>query len=362
MYMKYIISLILICISPCIVSAYQDFFHTITFCIGEIPQSDITKPLGVEYDPNDVIGTYTADMSTVRIDDLVDTDYKRRIAYMYDRVSLPPYSKIDVLYYWNNIAQSEKYVPVARILLSRSLFNKGDLTNLVHSNMRQIEVGGWFTGDTCSYIDGVNKCRYGKYLESYQLWYLFWKSQEGIPAAGLTMNPPFVLEKKEMEILDESRVILKIKVKNTGPYYLSSVKYSHEDFEYTRDFAKNESYTYEYEIGYEKYKNSYKFGFALIDSPTIVSECVVTGGNWDEWTQVESISSYSLIDNQWIHGAQVQPGYESFCITRIPFKMSTEEIIITPDIDIFNLNTLPITSKSIYVLIKEWLIDKLKVL
>ena len=360
--MKYFISLILLCVSPYIVYAQQDFFHTTTYSIDRLPENTIEKPSSVEYDPNDVFGTYSTDLNTIGIDDLVDTDYKRRIAYRYDRLSLPPYSTFDIYYYWNNTAQFERYVPVARILLSRSLFNKGDITNLAYSNMQQIEVGGWFTGTTCSDIEGLQRCRYGKYLEVYNLWYLFWKANEGLPAVNMTMMPPFVIEDREMDIVDGNRAILRVTIKNTGPYYLSAVKYSHNGYEHTRDFAKNESYTYEYEIGYEKYKNSYKFGFAVIDSPTIVSECVVTGGNWGEWGQVESISSYTLIDEQWIHSAQVQPGYESFCITRIPFKISTEEIIITPDIDIFNINTLPITYKSMYVLIKEWLIDKLKVL
>jgi hypothetical protein len=107
---------------------------------------------------------------------------------------------------------------------------------------------------------------------------------------------------------------------------------------------------------------------------------MVYGSPWDGYVNPDSISVFNKIDDQWITGAKTQPSLESFCIQRLPYKYSTEELVVDfepeePEItqeeywrDLLDIDVLPITSykfdrlNKYLTLLKLLRVDNLKVI
>jgi len=59
----------------------------------------------------------------------------------------------------------------------------------------------------------------------------------------------------------------------------------------------------------------------------VKERCSVLGGNYYEWTYMDSISVFAKRENdKWVGGGYLQPAIESLCIKRIGYQLKSEWI------------------------------------
>jgi hypothetical protein len=151
-------------------------------------------------------------------------------------------------------------------------------------------------------------------------------------------------------------------VENEGGEFLNNIEYEHKEFFHKRDFSAYEQYTYEYTLlgvdsdtlGYPSiFNGNVKMGCAVSgqpnESPMISNSAIVYGVREEGGVNLSYVSS------------RVKPWVESFCVTRLPYRMyapkffeevevieeSTAEVWVLMKRDmnnvVVNLNKLPQT-------------------
>jgi len=109
-----------------VVALDEGFYSTISYTIGEVGIE------GLEYDENQVVGEYTSNVVDYKtLEYFTEDGYKRRKYDIAERVSVPPYSTIDVGYYWYNNTPDTVNVDQIRLPVSRENIMRGDLSNIV---------------------------------------------------------------------------------------------------------------------------------------------------------------------------------------------------------------------------------------
>lgn len=371
-----VLSLLLISLFPLKVFALDEgFYSTISFAIRS------TDVEGLEYDSEDIVGASTFDaILNKNMDFLTNDGYKRR-AYNHDQyVALPPFSQIDIGYFWFNNTPDTLDVEKIRIPMSRQVQGRGDLTSLLYDI-------GFQEGVTES--DLCNKG--GKYLEVEGVGLLdsdmHRDAKNGVVIETVTIQPPVEITKYEIEYFNEyasSRILLY--VKNNTEEYLEDIELNYRPtVNRTLDLEANE------ETVEEVYKQCTLIGnelncgsIRIIDNHT-KARCAIYGSPWDGYLNPDSITVFNKINGQWVAGAKVQPTVESFCIQRIPYKYTTEDMIVYLEPEepepqepekttkeywegLLNIDILPITNKFFTILdrykalLKPSRVDNLKVL
>jgi hypothetical protein len=374
---KYTLSLILLTflLFPLKVFAFVDegFYSTISFGIKS------TDVEGLEYDPEAVVGasTYEAILSK-NMDLLTNDGYKRRIYNHYQYVAVPPFSQIDIGYFWFNNTPNTVNVEKIRIPMSREIQYMGDLTTLLYDI-------GFQEGVTES-----NLCnKGGKYLEVEGVGLvdsdMGKNPKNGIVIETLTVRPPVEITKYEIEYFNEySSCRILLHVRNNTEEYLKDITLNYRPaVNRTLDLEPNEEKVEELYKQCTLTGNELDCGSIRIIDNNTKARCAVYGSPWGEYLDPNSITVFNKINGEWIAGAKVQPTVESFCIQRIPYKYTTEDMIVyleppePPEPEktteqywkeLLNIDVLPITGKQFNILdkylalLKPFRIDNLKVL
>ena len=101
---------------------YNRYFDTLGYGIGELLESE-KCPNCVEYDTSKVSGTSSSwILSNINISDVTEDDWRYGLVRnwdVYDRVSLPPYSSLDFIYWSENRAEEDVKVTSLKVLLSK---------------------------------------------------------------------------------------------------------------------------------------------------------------------------------------------------------------------------------------------------
>lgn len=355
-------------ISP-VLALDNAFYSTISFSIRSIGKERMT------YSSSDILGEYTYDVVRKKnIGDLTSDEYKTRIYNQYHHVSLPPYSEIDIGYYWYNNTPETLNVETIRVPMSRQSQNRGDITDLVYDI-------GFQEGITVTSTHQKG----GKFLDVEGIGLLssdmHGNLKRGIILETLTVKLPIEITKYDIEYLGEYNSRIWIHVRNATNQQLKNVWINYKgDVSQIIDLEPYE------EKVLETYKQCNLLGDELncgtvriIDNNT-KTECTMYGTPWDNYYQPDSITVFNKIDDSWFSGAQIQPEFESFCIQRIPYTYTTEEIIVEIEPEepvltkeeywenLLGIDILPITSHQIskferyLTLLKPLIIDTLEVL
>jgi hypothetical protein len=306
---------------------------------------------GIEYNSSEIRGDSVYDSVFTKTMDHISADgYMRRVFSRYQYVALPPYSKVAIGYYWYNNTFDTLDIESIRIPLSRQIEEEGDVTKILYNSNFQ-------EGETCT----NNLCRYGKYIESDGIGLvnsdMYKDAKSGVVIERLTIIPPIEITKYEIEYINEyiSKIILY--VRNNTDEYLENIWINYSGSE----SAKFNLNAYQ-EISFAIYKQCrldndwINCGPVKIVDRNTKTHCFMYGSPWDGDIDPDSITVFNKMGDQWVSGAFVQPTVESFCIQRIPYKYTTEDMIgyfkqeepiQTPEQywkELLDIDVLPITS------------------
>ena len=366
--MKYILSIFLLLLTSVnpIFALDEGFYSTISLSYQPIEKEELI------FNEFEIVGEITEDVVRENTMDLLTTDgYRQRIYNKFERVSVPPFTKIDIGYYWYNNTPEIVNVEKVRIPLSREIQYRGDVTKLLYDI-------GFKEGVTCTNVI----CRGGKYVEfdgpGLISSNMYQNARKGIVLGTLTVKPSVEISKYEITDLGGKYFKLKIYVRNNTEEYLKNIWINYKGN--VSKIIELQSYEEQVLEVYKEceYNEEYiNCGKIRIYDNNTRAHCWVYGSSWDNYLRPDSISLFNRIDDEWVLGAQTKPEVESFCIQRIPYRYWTEDMVIykeaPPEIEthqywenLLDIEVLPITKQDIYTsnsfsrLLKPLRIDNLK--
>mgnify|MGYP001026168611 CR=1 FL=1 len=366
---KYLILLFLISYPSKVLALEEGFYSTVSFTIGSIEKE------GLEFDETKVVGEYSSNIVRQKtIEYFTEDEYRRRVYDLADKVFVPPFARVDVGYYWYNNTPETVDIEKIRLPLTREIQAKGDLSEI-------LEELPFIQGVTCT----ETLCRSGKYIEVDGVGLLSsdmnMSPKKGVVIASYVVKPPVEITKYEIEYLDKylSRVFLYIQ--NNTKEYLNFVRVNYKTVvDIILDFEPYEEKVLELYKRCDLEEDRINCGSMTIYNNNIKAECAIFGSPFDNYLVRDSISVLSRVGDQWVSGAQTQPKRESFCIQRIPYSYTTEDMIVYLEPEqpqqtqgeywqeLLNFDVLPITSykinkfNRILTLLKPLGIDNLNIL
>jgi hypothetical protein len=326
------------------------FYDTLGFAIGNIPESN-NCPNCIEYMNEDVRGDRT-DVVTVNIFNSVvtSTGYGlKRIAGVYDSVSLPPFSSVDFVYWYSNNSSKSVNIYSLYIFLSRGISSYGDLTKVLDIDGEYINFNLLYRAWNYPRI-GIARMYSGLGIVSAH-------SSNSFKIDSVYIQSPLIFSRWEAS-LEQDYVLIRVYVKNISSIALSDISYQHYEYISKRDYLPNEEHMYEYVL---KIDGNNSLGYASIYNPNTYKECAVLGENENSNIVGDSaiVTGVREENGNYLNyvGSRVKPLVESFCITRIPYKVYSSEIVLESvqedqevvlgmSVEDINIKKLPQTSKS----------------
>ncbi|MDY0097275.1 MAG: hypothetical protein RBS01_02925 [Candidatus Dojkabacteria bacterium] len=304
---------------------YNRYFDTLGYGIGELLESE-KCPNCVEYDTSKVSGTSSSwILSNINISDVTEDDWRYGLVRnwdVYDRVSLPPYSSLDFIYWSENRAGEDVNVTSLKVLLSKQDIANGDLREVLY-------IDGEYQSIPVKYIiynyprDGIVKTYPGVGVVNTQGGFT-----NGMILDRVYVKPALQFIKWEAQ-RDEESVLVRVYVKNDSDIILRDTVFTHGQYSLARDFAPKQEYIYEYvlEVG-----ESLNLGYAGIYDPNEYQQCAVKGEHMESNYVGESVIVAGVREEngQYLSyiGSRVKPYMDSFCVTRIPYTLYSGEIVL----------------------------------
>lgn len=301
---------------------YNRYYDTLGYGIGELLESS-KCPNCVEYDISKIYGTKSSEIvGNISIYDVTDEDWRYglvRLRNIYDRVSLPPYSAVDFIYWSDNRAGDNVNISSLKVLLSRENLVNGDLRNILY-------IDGEYESTPIKYIiynyprNGITKTYPGLGAIGSSVGIL-----NGMVLDRVYVKPGLQFVRWEAQE-NEDVVLLRVFVKNISNSVLKNILFNHGEYSLERDFESQEEYMYEYVL--EADMNSLMY--ASVYDPNEVGVCVVMGEHMESNFVGESVivAGVREYNGEYISytGSRVKSMLESFCITRIPYTLYSGEI------------------------------------
>ena len=294
-------------------TALNEFYQTTALTVSYFPKYNEYED-GITYDTEEAFGNSTDQaLEEFSMNNLTSFWYARRIPNVLDRVSGPPGTVVDILYFYFNDTGHEVNISKLVFPFSRNIADMGNLNNIVKHY-----------GNAPGYMSIDVK------FDSYML------RKEGIlkEYPGLGIVQPVVMGSLLLDsvqivdpleivnfesIVGEEYIEISVLLKNVSKEKLDNILYEHKEFESTFSLLPSDEIHLEYSLGYEE-----DLGYFRITNPNTKTECSVYGSNYYNWLQPNAVTVLAFReDGGWINGAHVQPVYESFCITRLPYSITS---------------------------------------
>lgn len=337
---------ILFFLNPLKVAALDEgFYSTISYTIGDVGVE------GLEYDENQVVGEYTSNVVDYKtLEYFTEDGYKRRKHDVAERVSVPPYSTIDVGYYWYNNTPDTVNVEQIRLPVSRENVMRGDLSNIVRDE-----------GFEQSLTFAQNIYRDGRYFDVDGVGLISsdigTSANNGVVITSFYVIPPVEITEYEINYNERFPSQIYLHIKNNFGRGISNIRLNYKTVvDKILDFGPYEEKVLELYKHCTLDNGEVNCGSMTIYDNNTSTQCVVYGSPFDNYLTRDSISLFNRIGDQWVVGAQTQPDRESFCIQRIPYVYTTPDMVayrepqepeITPEEywqELLNIPVLPITS------------------
>lgn len=305
------------------------YFDTLGYTIGDLLQSE-QCPNCVKYDIADIKGSKSSEvLGTVHIDDITDSDSVyglMRLHGLYDEVSLPPYSKVDFIYWSKNTSDTDVNIFSLKMFLSRMYSYQGDITKLV-------DLQGEYESLPIKYIiweyprKGVVKTYPGIGVIQPSEGVLY-----GMRLDSAYVKSPLIFQRWEASY-EEEGLLLSVYILNQSEEVLPNVKYSHQGYTEIRQYEEYEEYVYQYFVEADEQGN---LGYIEINNPNTKKECIARGENVESTFVGDSPVVGGIREENGGYmayiGSRVKPFGYTFCITRIPYTLYSEEIILNPSV------------------------------
>lgn len=303
------------------------YFDTLGYTIGELIESG-QCPNCVKYNSQDVKGSLSNQvLGAVHIDEITDLDPiygLMRLHGLYDDVSLPPYSKVDFIYWSKNTSDADVNIFSLKMFLSRTYSYQGDISKV-------LDIEGEYESLPIKYIvwdyprAGLVKTYPGIGVVSSNGGFLY-----GMRLDSAFVKSPLIFEKWEARYEGEE-LVLSVYVQNQSEEILPNIKYTHQGYTLTREFKENEEYKYEYPVSIDEQGS---LGFVGIQNPNIKKECIARGENVESTFVGDSPVVGGIREENGGYmayiGSRVKPFGYTFCITRIPYILYSGEIVLPP--------------------------------
>lgn len=318
----------------------NEYYQTTGLTVQSFPNNS-EEVNSISYDLSKVGGVLTELSQSKNIQNLTALGYMRRIPDTLDEVKGPPGTKIDILYYFFNDAKHAVNISKLAIPFSRSVPDMGDLTNILEfqndePSLRSIDV----------LFNGYNLKKEGK-LKEYS------RSDEipnGLKGTfvidTVEISNPISIESIELE-KNEDLIDVKVLLKNYSGEKLNNLLFMHDTYSLQFDFLSLEEKIIEYSLD-----NTGDLGYFKITNPNTKTECAIYGSNFYNWLQPNAVTVLAYReDGGWVNGAHVQPAQESFCITRIPYSMTSSRLVYEniPDDDNIVIENIDIEKEDLVV-------------
>jgi hypothetical protein len=305
------------------------YFDTLGYTIGELIESE-QCPNCIEYDIEDIKGSTSSEvLGVVHIDDITDLDPRyglMRLHGLYDEVSLPPYSKVDFIYWSKNTSDTDVNISSLKMFLSRMYSYQGDITKIV-------DIQGEYESLPIKYIiweyprNGLVKTYPGIGMIGRDEGVFY-----GMRLDSAYVKSPLIFQRWEAKYEGEE-LILSVYVVNQSEEVLPNVKYTHQGYTETRQFEENEEYVYRYPAQVDEQGN---MGYVEIYNPNTKKECIARGENIESNFVGDSPVVGGIREENGGYmayiGSRVKPFGYTFCITQIPYAMYSQEIILNPPV------------------------------
>jgi len=294
-------------------SSPNTFFQATALTIEKFPEQG-----RITFKEDHLFGENTTNtLNTQSIFTLASMGYTRRIPNIADRVSGPPGTRVDLLYFYQNNTGHGVDIKEIAVPLSRSVVSNGDISKLLDVSGVERNIGFLFSENNLS--------RSGKYISYDGL-----GDTENGRGGGVLLDSWYIQNPLTVEFLKAEKVLdmvhLKVKVKNVSEdEYLTNLHFKHKEYQEIFDLMPSEEKYFEYSL---ENKGDILEPFTLAN-PNVKERCAVMGGNYYQWYFTDSISVFAKRENdKWVGGGYVQPAVESICVKRIGYEFKSEEIML----------------------------------
>ena len=308
-------------------SNFNQYRQTTAISIGDLPLS-IESSSGIIYNRNLVVGISTQEiLESVSLENLTEMNYWKRVPEIADRVSGPPGTQLDIVYYFSNKAGHSVDVSKVVVPFSRSDLSMGNWLNIALVNeplpvQRGISV----------FWDNRNLTKTGL-LKEYIGPGVLEDGAKGVYILDslLISDPIEIVDIQSEEV--EGGVKMFVKIKNVGNEMLEDIYLEHHEYSINFTIPALEEINIEYVL-----ENFEELGYFKITNPNLKTECVIYGNPKYNWVLTEAVTVLGFReDGGWVNGAFVSPQQESFCITRIPYTITSPLLEYEKSLDSDNI-------------------------
>ncbi len=303
------------------------FFDTLAYGIESLANKG-DCPNCLQFNFDDVKGSETESLlNSVSLNDLTYPDLAYglvRRPNLHSSVSLPPQSTVSFVYWYRNETGSRVNISSLAVFLSKAPTTLGDIRKVLDIEGEYEKPG--FNIFTWNYKrEGVLKRYSGLGLVNSN-------ASGSIVLDSVTVKSPLVFERWEAQ-LEGDRALVKVYVKNVSEYTLPNIEYMHSDFFLKRNFLAGEEYMYEYVVDINSEQS---LGYAGIYNPNVHRECAVLGGHMESDVVENTAILFGVREDGNLLNyvsSRVKPFGEDFCVTRIPYRMYSSEMILKKEVE-----------------------------
>jgi hypothetical protein len=295
-------------------SNFNQYRQATTVSIDTLP-STTQDSYNISYDTELISGYSTQEVfEQLTIEDITDMNYWKRIPDIADNVSGPPGTKIDIGYFFYNQAGHQVEVSKVVIPFSKEDPEEGNWLNVVLVNdplpvQRSISML-W---------DNRNLTKSGLLKEYIGPGVLEENLRGSTILDTLTISNPIQVSDVQSEVVGNV-VEMRITIENLGNEVLGNLHFEHLTFSHNFTILPSQEIQLEYVL--EEVED---LGHFQIENPNEQRECAIQGIAKYQWIQTKGITVLAYREDRggWVMGSYLIPEQESFCITRIPYTLTS---------------------------------------
>ncbi len=313
-------------LSPKITFAGEDYNHrfnsAIAYTIGWLPEISFTST--VDYSIGSVVGYdtvnfyYSTEISSLTIENGVIRNHD-----VADRISAPPGSQIDILYYYEN--RTNKPVTVNEIFIPMSS-TEDITTSFGNITTADPESNAVFIPD-----NGIIYRR-GGYYGRYPINITVPPSEKGkVIVDSIYIKNPIEVVRVLKEVLDD-QIKVEIEFKNVSNENFENLELIHTDKSIIFSIPSQKTKILRYSISknyfFEDENGNINIGPAIIVNDSSITKCGI--GNTDPIKILGMYTNdvfYSNLTGGISGGSLFVPTEGSFCITRIPYAIMIRDFL-----------------------------------
>jgi hypothetical protein len=293
-------------------SSFNSYRQTTGLSYASLPESETISESGLSYDISLVEGVKTDDVwGNYTLETLTENTYWQRKRELLSKVSGPPGTQIDLLYYYLN--DTGHSIDVSKVLLP---FSSGDSTL---GNWMNVVMGvtGASQRDISISWEQLVLSRKGLMKEYVGPGQIDYGAGGSLIIDSFVIRDPINIEKVEI-LAEGARIRMNVILKNLKEEDLENIGVSHGGFSSNYTIPAMDTVEIEYSVEVEEWGD-----ILTVTNPNFARECILYGNSLSDWTTTEAITALAFReDGGWVNGSYLKPEGEDFCITQVPYSVN----------------------------------------